>query len=54
MGTKLRRRARQECKGDWKARWEVEAGVERWMGAEESATNVYAEVKLEAEYEEVE
>ena len=57
MWTKLRGRAQQECKGDWKLRWEVEAEVERWMcmmGAEESATNVYAEVKLEAEYEEVE
>ena len=31
MGTKLRGRAQQECKGDWKACWEVEAGVERWM-----------------------
>ena len=31
--------------------------MERWMwydGAEKSATNVYAEVKLEAEYGEVE
>ena len=31
MGTKLRGRAPYECKGDWKAHWEVEAEVERWM-----------------------
>ena len=28
MGTKLQGRAQQECKGDWKARWEVEGKVD--------------------------
>ena len=37
--------------GKWKQGWKGGCGK---MGAEESATNVYAEVKLEAEYEEVE
>ena len=51
MWTKLRGRAQQECKvgkhvGKWKQRWKGGYGM---MGAEESATNVYAEVKLEAE-----
>ena len=39
----------QECKGDWKVHWEVEAEVwvERWMwydGGRGSTTNVYAEM----------
>ena len=37
--------------GKWKQRWKGGCGM---MGAEETATNYYAEVKLETEYEEVE
>ena len=37
--------------GKWKQKWKGGCGM---MEAEESATNVYAEVKLEAEYGEVE
>ena len=54
MGTKLRGGAQQgigKHVGKWKQRCKCGCGM---MGAEESATNVYAEVKLEAENEEVE